>query len=241
MATWVVQLRRRVIGDWFLVFSKSNFVKPKTQNQKLRTLFFAPLLLCVFALSVSAQDSEGQLWVRSFEDRDASGRRDAGEPLLTSGVVVELLNADGIVIASGALDGAPYAAQGLIGFQGLAPGTYTAVISVGELMPTTPQRVDATVSENGVPPVIEFGAQAAAAPVETDVNTEFINSEAGRITLAGIGALIVAGVMLTLGFLIYTFVLRPRHVREVERARMLRSTTGSMRPVMVDAPHEDEV
>ena len=71
------------------------------------------LLVVTLALPLLAQDSGGQLWVQAFEDRNGNGQHDAGEPFLTQGVSVDLLNADGVIVASATLDGAPYASSRL--------------------------------------------------------------------------------------------------------------------------------
>ena len=120
------------------------------------------LLVVTMALPLLAQDSGGQLWVQAFEDRNGNGQHDAGEPFLTQSVSVDLLNADGVVVASGALDGAPYASRGYIGFLYLDPGTYTAVITSPELTPTTPDRVDVTITADALPVTVLYGAERAA-------------------------------------------------------------------------------
>lgn len=105
------------------------------------------IVVCVLPLLAAAQDSGGQFWVQAFEDRNGDGVHDPGEPFLTSGVSVDLLNADGVVMASGTLDDAPFASRGFIGFLYLSPGSYTAVISSPDLTPTTAERVDVTITQ----------------------------------------------------------------------------------------------
>ena len=65
-----------------------------------RPILLMIALLAVLVLPVLAQDSGGQFWVQAFEDRNGNGQHDPGEPFLTSGVSVDLLNADGVVMAS---------------------------------------------------------------------------------------------------------------------------------------------
>lgn len=122
------------------------------------------LALAALMLPAAAQDSGGQFWVQAFEDRNGDGVHDPGEPFLTSGVSVDLLNADGVVMASGTLDDAPFANRGFIGFLYLAPGNYTAVIRSPELTATTPDRVAVTITEGGTPITAMYGAERSAPP-----------------------------------------------------------------------------
>jgi hypothetical protein len=195
-----------------------------------RIILLASLL--VVALPTLAQDSTngGQFWVQSFEDRNANGTHDPGEPFLTRGVSVDLLNADGVVMASGTLDDAPFASRGFIGFLYLAPGSYTAVINSPDLTPTTPDRVAVTITQGAQPVTALYGAQRAAV-VETipaSGSLLMLKGDLGRVALAGFGALVVVGVMAIIGLLIYLLVLRRR-----APAAARRTTTGSMRPVQV--------
>lgn len=188
------------------------------------------LVTALAASGVAAQDSTGQFWVQAFEDRNGDGVHNAGEPFLTSGVTVDLLNADGVVMASGSLDNAPYAAQGFLGFLYLAPGTYTAVISSPDLTPTTSERVDVTISEEQDLVRVSYGAQEPTLTETTTAATPFgsVRGQVARVALAGFGALVVVGIMVMIGVLVYALVLRKRAPVEMKR-----TTTGSMRPVRV--------
>jgi hypothetical protein len=190
------------------------------------------LLILLFALplAIAAQDTGGQFWVQAFEDRNGNAQHDAGEPFLTHGISVDLLNAEGIVMATGELDDAPYASQGYIGFLYLSPGNYTAVITSPDLTPTTPQRVDLTITQGATSPVkVMFGAErAAAAEVATPISSSpLLNSELARIALAGFGGLLVVILMGALGLVVYALVLRPRAPKDVRR------TTGMIPAVRV--------
>lgn len=217
-----------------------------------RPLFtLAVLLLAVCAAVIGplrAQDAAtGQFWVRAFEDRDGSGTRDPGEPLITNGIGVSLLTETGIVIATGLLDDSPYAAQGQIGFQFLTPGEYTLVIAAPELQATTDTSFTRTIVAGTIPTLVEYGGQrialdaspAADAAVETRgllglplALTEVQRSEIGRIALAALGAAIVAGVMFFIGMLVYAGLLRRKYRREMAALRA-RYTTGSLPAVEV--------
>lgn len=190
-----------------------------------RRLGFIILLVGILA-NVALAQSGGQLWVRSYEDRNGNGVRDAGEPLLTRGVSVDLLNADGIVIASALLSESPNAAQGLVGFQMLDPGQYSVRVSSPDYDATAGNEFTTTVNDSGVPPVIEFGAT----PIEVaPVATADDDADASRPLLAIGAALVVMLIMALIGVMIYLLFFRPR----LKQAQQLdrRTTTGSMRPV----------
>lgn len=198
------------------------------------------LLVLVWAASMLrapapavAQDSGSQLWVQAFEDRNGNGTRDAGEPFLTRGVSVDLLNSDGVVMASGTLDGAPFASQGFIGFQYLQPGTYTVVISSPDLTPTTPDRVDVPITAGEAPVTVSYGAQRAAPADTTPASgvSSLMNGELARLALSGFGAAVVIGVMIVLGLAVYALVLRRRY--QLEMQRYTTTSTGSLRAVRV--------
>ncbi len=191
--------------------------------------FLLLAFLLAFALPALAQNG-GQFWVQAFEDRNGNGTRDAGEPFLTRGVSVDLLNADGVIMASGTLDDAPFANQGFIGFLYLAPGSYVAVITSPDLTPTSETRVPVTITAGASPVTVPFGAQRATAetaPASTSAGS-LLNSETARIALAGFGALLVIGVMAAIGLLIYAQVLRRRAPKPI------RQTTEHLRAVRVD-------
>jgi len=208
----------------------------------MRTMIrlIALTMLLVVAVPALAQQTneQGQFWVQAFEDRNGNGTHDPGEPFLTSGVSVDLLNADGVVMASGTLDDAPFATQGFIGFLYLAPGNYTAVITSPELTPTTPDRVDVTITQGEPPVSFLFGAQRAAAsePAATNPVTTLVDPQVARVALAGFGAMVVIGVMAVIGVVVYVLVLRPR--RPVAPPTTTRTTTGSMHAVRVDETGE---
>ncbi|MBI1258837.1 MAG: hypothetical protein GC204_15310 [Chloroflexi bacterium] len=200
----------------------------------MKRLVFLTIGLMI-ALPVFAQDNGGQFWVQAFEDRNGNGQLDAGEPFLTHGVSVDLLNAEGIVMASGTLDDAPYASRGYVGFLYLAPGKYSAVITSADLTPTTPDHVDVDITAGAAPITAMFGAQKAAAAdaSESSATSSLLNSELARIALSGFGALSVIGVMVIIGLLIYLLVLRRRAPVD-----FVRTSSGIMRAVSIDETGE---
>lgn len=175
------------------------------------------LLLTTFMLvgtTVTAQ-SGGQFCVRAFEDVNANGQIDPGENLLTRGINVNLLDANNVTIASALLDQSPTAAQGVVCFQFLAAGQYTISITSAEFQPTTPASITTSISDSGVPEVVEFGARsitaAATAPAaagETSVLPD--ENQIIRILLAGLGALVVIIGLSIVGMIIYAVAFRRR-------------------------------
>lgn len=180
------------------------------------------VLLCAAALAVLAfgvvsAQSAGQLWVRLFQDLNANGQRDAGEPLLTRGAAVSLSNEAGAVIATGLLDDSPNNAQGLIGFQGLQPGAYTAIITSADFAPSGEARFTRDVTGDGIPIVIEFGAQPIVDPTPAPAAVRGLfglpiylgeRIQVARVALGLLGACIVAAFMTLLGTLTYWLVAR---------------------------------
>lgn len=201
----------------------------------LRRIMLIAAVLVAMIGAASAQQSGGQLCVRSFEDRNANGRLDPGEPLLTRGVSANLLDAGGITIASALLDEAPTAAQGVICFQFLAAGQYTVVITSADYTATTPETVIATISEGGLPSVVEFGGQRAAAPTPTGASSSAAAPESERdqlirIFISALGTAVVVAGMAFVGILVYLYAFRQRKPPAVEEPDP-RRTTGSIAAV----------
>ena len=165
---------------------------------------------------VAAQDG-GQLWVRLFQDNNANSQRDPGEPLLTRGAAVALQDADGVIIATGLLDESPNAAQGLIGFQGLPAATYTVIVTSADFAPTGDARFTRDVTGDGVPVVIEFGAQPISDPAPAVPSVRGLfglpiylgeRVQVARVATGLLGACVVAAFMTLLGMMTYWWVSR---------------------------------
>ena len=197
------------------------------------------LLLLVLAISgtAAAQQSGGQLCVRSFEDRNGNGKLDAGEPLLTRGVSVNLLDAGGITVASALLDQSPTAAQGVVCFQFLEAGQYSVVVTSADFNATTPATVTTTIESGGLPTVVEFGGQRAGAPTLAPTGSgasaaQTSEGELVRLVVSVIGTIIVIAGMVFLGIIVYALAFRGRRPTPAP-ALDPRTTTGSMRAVQI--------
>lgn len=187
-------------------------------------------LLSVWS-AVSAQD-DGQLCVRSFEDRNANGRLDAGEPLLTRGIGVNLLDTGGVTIASALLDQSPTAAQGVVCFQFLAAGQYSVVITSPDY--NMPDPIITSVATGGLPTVVEFAGQRAgveAAPTPV-VEETLPDDNSVRVLVAALAALLVVLGMIVLGVLVYLFAFRTRRERTPVTLDPRRTTTTGSIPVV---------
>lgn len=209
------------------------------------------IILLAFAGAAQAQTG-GQFCVRAFEDRNASGTLDAGEPLLTGGISADLLNAENVVVGSALLSESPNRAQGVICFQFLAPGQYSLIITSAEYAPTTPNTVTAAITEGTLPTVVEFGGQRLAAEPAADAAdqssdvvsslTSLVNLERDalpRLVLALLGTLVVSAGMVVLGALIYLlFLRRPPQMAPAYPSRP--PTTGGLKPVAVEDEEDDE-
>jgi hypothetical protein len=201
-------------------------------------LVLCAALAAVLTQAASSAQGGAQFWVRAFEDRNGNGVRDSGEPLLMSGIAVHLRDADGVIIQTALLDDSPNAAQGLIGFFDLEPGTYTALITSPEFEATTPNEVTRTVEAGGVPTVVEFGAQRIEFTPPAPERAPGLfglpivlgeREQVGRVALGLFGAAVVICIMIALGMLVYLAVLRPRYRAELREARA--GQTGEFRPL----------
>lgn len=193
-----------------------------------RWLLILLLIGCAYGTSL-AQNDGGQFWVRLYEDLDGNGVYDAGEPLLTSGAAVSLLNSEGVVTASALLDESPNAARGLIGFQYLPPGEYTVVITSPDYAATTEQQFTRTIVDTA-PTVVEFGGRVMAAAAETARPARgpfglpiYLGDPAqvARVALSLFGAMLVIGLMTVFGLLIFSLTVRRR--QRAERRALIAS------------------
>ncbi len=192
------------------------------------------LMVLIGIIGVTAAQSGGQFCMRAFEDRNSSGTLDAGEPLITRGISVNLLDAQNVTIASALLDQSPTAAQGVVCFQQRPAGQYTMTITSADYTATTPTTMTTALADGDLPIVMEFGGRRAAAlatvaPTASASGTLDRDSVA-RIVISALGTLVVVTGMLVLGVLIYALVFRQRK-QPIPDAMDPRRTTGSMSAV----------
>ncbi len=198
-----------------------------------RRLTLLLLLLTLVGVSGASAQSGGQLWIRLYQDLDGNGQRDVGEPLLTRGAAISLSDSTGAVIATALLDESPNGTQGLIGFQNLPAGAYTAVVTSADFAPTGEASFTRDIAADGIPAVVEAGVQPIvdALPESPSVRGLFglpiylgERTQVARVALGLLGASIVAAFMTLLGGAAYWFVAR----RNQPTTQVLTTTTGNL-------------
>ncbi len=182
------------------------------------------------------------LWVRFYQDANENAMLDANEGLITSGVAVQLLNQDGVVVASALLDDVPTASQGLIGFQDIVPGDYVVLITSAEYAPTGDTEFDRTILAGGVPVLVEYGAVPVnvasenAAPARRGLFGLPIYlgdpEQVARVAVSLLIGLLVAMVMTALGIVIYVF-MRRRYLRRLRDLKRQAATSGEISRVNI--------
>ncbi len=176
-------------------------------------LLFALLLPLLASGAVSAQ-ADGQFCVQAFEDRNGSGSRDAGEPFLQRSVSANLIDANGIIIASALLDNAPNETRvnGVICFQFLAPGQYAMEVTSAEFRATTPTTLTVTLNAGDIPAVLDFGAQSRTTGLNVGTTSVQPDREAAimRLAVSAAGAAAAAVGMALFGVLLYFIGFRRR-------------------------------
>ena len=209
----------------------------KRTTGRIRALLIG-LNLLLGALVSLAQDT-GQICLQAYADDNENGIRDEIEAPISRGVAASLLNERGITIASLLLQDAPYAADGLLCFDGLFAGDYQVVISSSEYQATTSESASAFVQPGAAPERIDFGAKRLVAEYLPDpVAIVGALGPAAAQTLI-VAAMAVAGaivVMSLLGVLIYFLVIR----RRLRRRQRPRPSAAPPLPMGGLKPHSDE-
>lgn len=210
------------------------------QPKSTVTLQLLPLLIFLLAfallwltpLMVQAQETpaDGEFCVRAFNDANGNGIRDLNEAPLQGGISANLMDANGIIIASALLDNAPTVARGLICFQFLPAGQYTIEVSSGDYRATTGAVMTDVVQAGAVPYVMEFGAQSldsitTTAEISADTDPE---SAVMRVVLALAGAALAVVVMSFFGFIFYLIGFRGR----IKRAEQQEDLAYYQRPAV---------
>ncbi len=203
------------------------------------------LALVVFMLrgiSFTFAQASPLLWVRFYEDINENAALDAGEPLITQGMLVQILNQDGVIVASALLDDVPTASQGLIGFQDIMPGEYTVLITSADFSPTGDSRFARTIIEGGVPVLVEFGAKAVIVESETVTAAQrglfglpiYLGNpeQVARIAVALLIGQLAAMIMIALGIVIYVF-MRRRFLRRLRDLKRQAATSGQIAQVNI--------
>lgn len=176
-------------------------------GRRWRSLICLPFLLSSLLL---AQDT-GQLCVQSFEDGNSDGKRDAHERAITRGVGAGLQNAAGVTIASRLLEDSPFAARGLICFEGLLAGDYRIIVTSAEYAGVASSAFAARVNPGAPPMLVEFGLSPLDLPsgrASAAIRVDAAAAEA--LVKALIGSMIAGVLMSVIGLLVYLLVFRRR-------------------------------
>ena len=190
-----------------------------------------------YQLTTYAQEGDGQICIRAFEDRNTNGVFDANEPLLTQGIGVNLMNGSGVTIDAKLLDDSPTAVQGVVCFQQLPIGDYSVVVTSADYSAVTPTLFNALVVGGSVPVRFDFGGQIITADLESTVTSNSgLSDDAQDRLLQGLmfglmGAIVVMGVLIIVGMVIYFGIFN----RRMNQLRAMQST-GGFRPVTGPMP-----
>lgn len=203
---------------------------------------FALAFLALYSPATIFAQGSTLLWVRFYEDTNENAMLDADEGLITSGVAVQLLNQDGVVVASALLDDVPTASQGLIGFQDIAPGDYTVVITSADYDPSGATEFNRTILAGGVPVLVEYGATPVIVENESTMPARrglfglpiYLGDpeQVARAAVSLLVGLLVAMVMTALGIVIYVF-MRRRYLRRLRDLKRQAATSGEISRVNI--------
>ena len=160
----------------------------------------------------------GQVCMLVYVDADNNGRRDPGETLLGQGVGADLMNANGITIATQLLDDSPYADDGIICFDALPAGEYGLRMTSAEYAATAADSATASLVIGAPPPRVDIGV----APLFESASAQngwTIDHDAAVELLIAAGAFLAAVALagMTLALLILTRPRR-RRIRPAESA-----------------------
>jgi hypothetical protein len=178
-----------------------------------KTCFLLISLLIYSSNPLHAQENAtGQICLRAFEDLNHNQIRDQAEFPVQANLIANLLDSEGVVIASERIEDSPTRSQGLICFRDLAPNTYTISGTSAGYLATTSDQLTATLTEGDLPVVFDFGGQplVATTQAETNENAPITDPTVERFVVASIGAFIAMVIWMTLGGLILLILIRPR-------------------------------
>lgn len=221
-----------------------------SQRQQHPTLHLMIGLFVIFILTFmqighvvaqSASTADGTFCVRAFEDPNGNGIYDPNEFTLKGGISVNLLEANGIVIASALLENSPdkQRERGIVCFGGLSSGQYSIEVVSADFRATTASVMTDVIVAGGSPVMVDFGAHRLAdnpTPQVSTTNQGVTEAQIMRIVLSLAGAVVVIVIMSVLGFFIYLIGYRRRLVTtapidDYYRRPPTATATQGMRPV----------
>jgi hypothetical protein len=188
----------------------------------------------------SAQpNANGVFCVRAFEDSNSNSIYDPNEFTLRGGISVNLLEVNGIVVASALLENSPQSQRerGIVCFEGLTSGQYSIEVVSADFQATTANVMTDFIMADGSPVVMDFGAHRIAVNPVADITQDGITEQqVMRIVISLAGAVVIIVVMSILGFFIYLIGYRRRLVTaapidDYYRRPTTATSTQGMRPV----------
>ncbi len=188
-------------------------MKASMMPVRATALMLITLLLTMLpASALYAQENGGQLCVRAYEDLNTNQARDPGEPFIQSGLIANLQDADGVVIATATIEDSPSRLQGLICFRDLAPGQYSVFVTSVIYAPTTADNLTVNLTVGSLPALLEFGGERLISTEQTPLVDEDAQLMSGleRVLAAAVGALVSMGIVGVLGVLVYVLFIRPK-------------------------------
>ena len=172
---------------------------------------------------VQAQD-RGQVCARIYADHDNNGLRGSDEPLISEGVGVELLTANGVTMAAGLLAQSPLAAEGILCFEGLANGDYSLRLTSAAYVGTGATDASANVDVGSAPPLLDLGARPLIEAESSFGAAYALDGQMARDLLLALGAL-TAALLLAGCVLALLIASKPRR----SRSRPLPAAEGAGR------------
>lgn len=203
--------------------------------KSLQILIFV-IVMGIATSVASAQEGDGQLCVRAFEDRNRNSVLDPNEPPITQGLGVNLMNSQSVTISSKLLSDSPTAAQGVVCFQQLVAGDYMVAVTSADYDAVTDTLFNAMIVPGSVPTRFDYGAELIATGAITSSASGVAQVDEGQalqgILFGILGALIIMGIMVIAGMMIYFGVFRRRmsNILALEGTGAYRPVTGPMQP-----------
>jgi hypothetical protein len=197
------------------------------------------LLMWVGVAHSTFAQGNGQVCIKAFEDRNANGVLDAGEPFIVRNIGVNLANAEGVIIQTALLEDSQTASGGIVCFSQLTPAQYTLQVASATYNPTTTSAFVTTVSDTSIPQVFDFGAQVIVTSLPTPAETTGTLTQSQlrytleKVFIAGVAAALVIAIMTLVGTLLYVVLLRPKVRQIVQGAHKsgVRPDTGAYYPI----------
>ena len=176
------------------------------------------MLLCA---GMAWAQNTGQVCMLVYLDANSNGGRDAGETLLNQGVGADLMDANGITIATRLLEDSPFAEDGIICFDALPAGEYGLRMTSAEYAATTSDAATASLGIGAPPPRVDIGVAPLFESVPAQASWTIDHDAAVELLIAA-GAFLAAVALAGVAFALL-MLTRPRR-------RAMRPAESANRP-----------